>query len=310
MMWRSKKACARPRHNTPSTWRRGMAKVLIPLPSQDFDPSEAAVSWSVLKRLGHSVAFATPDGRPGAADDMMLSGEGLDVWGFLPGLKHIVAIGRLMRANGEARAAYARMRDDPAYQAPLLWSQIRRDDFDGLLLPGGHRARGMREYLESETLQRLVADFFAAGLPVAAICHGVLLAARSRGADGRSVLFGRRTTALTWALERAAWRVGRIVRFWDGNYYRTYEDGLGEPPGYMSVEQEVTRALAQPSDFIDVPRSDPEYRRRTSGMVRDTFDDERPAFVVRDRNYISARWPGDAHTFAKRFAAMFAEARQ
>jgi putative intracellular protease/amidase len=308
-MWRSNKARARPL-SIRSTRSRGMAKVLIPLPRRDFDPSEAAVSWSVLKRLGHSVAFATPDGQPGEADEMMLSGEGLDVWGFLPGLRHIVAIGRLMRANAEARAAYARMRDDPAYKAPLSWSQIRREDFDGLLLPGGHRARGMREYLESETLQHLVADFFAAGLPVAAICHGVLLAARSRRADSRSVLFGRRTTALTWALERAAWRVGRLVRFWDPNYYRTYEDRLGEPPGYMSVEQEVTRALAQPSDFIDVPRNDPDYRRKTSGMVRDTFDDERPAFVVRDRNYISARWPGDAHTFARRFAAMLTEVRQ
>jgi hypothetical protein len=26
--------------------------------------------------------------------------------------------------------------------------------------------------------------------------------------------------------------------------------------------------------------------------------------VVRDRNYVSARWPGDAHTFAKTFAGM------
>ena len=274
-----------------------------------FRSERAAASWSVLKQLGHSVAFATPDGRPGTADDMMLTGEGLDVWGLLPGLKHLAAIGRLMRANADARAAYTRMQDDPAYRAPLSWAQIRREDFDGLLLPGGHRARGMREYLESETLKRLVADFFAAGLPVAAVCHGVLLAARSRAADGRSVLFGRRTTALPWALERAAWRVGRIVRFWDPNYYRTYEDGAGKPEGYMSVEQEVTRALANPSDFVDVPRSDPNYRQKTSGMVRDTLDDERPAFVVRDGNYISARWPGDVHTFAKRFAQMLVEAR-
>jgi putative intracellular protease/amidase len=287
-----------------------MAKILIPLPRRDFDPSEAAVSWSVLKRLGHSVTFATPDGRPGAADDLMLSGKGLDVWGFLPGLKHVVALGRMMRANADARRAYAQMHVDPAYQAPLTWSQIHRRDFDGILLPGGHRARGMREYLESETLQRLVADFFAAELPVAAICHGAVLAARSRGADGRSVLFGRHTTALTWALERAAWRLGRIVRFWDPNYYRTYKDGPGQPAGYMSVEQEVTRALARPSDFIDVPRGEPDYWRKTSGIVRDTFDDERPAFVVRDRNYISARWPGDAHTFARRFAAVLAEGRQ
>ena len=145
-------------------------------------------------------------------------------------------------------------------------------------------------------------QFFAANLPVGAICHGVLLAARSRTADGRSVLFGRRTTALTWALEHAAWRVGRVVRFWDPSYYRTYGEKPGEPDGFMSVQQETTRALAGPADFLDVPADSPDYKRKTSGMTRDTWEDGRAAFVVRDGNYISARWPGDAHTFAKAFA--------
>lgn len=285
-----------------------MANVLIPIPARDFDPTEAAVSWSVLNRLGHAVIFATPDGRPGQADTMMITGKGLDFWGFVPGLKHVTAIGRLMRANADARLAYAAMLQDAAYQAPLSWRQVRCEDFEGLLLPGGHRARGMREYLESEVLQKLVAQFFTAGLPVAAICHGVLLAARSRDADGRhSVLFGRRTTALTWALERAGWKVGRIFRFWDPNYYRTYVERPGQPEGYMSVQQEVTRALARPEDFADVAADAPDYRKKTSGMTRDTFDDDRPAFVVRDRNYLSARWPGDAFTFAKQFAAMLGE---
>jgi len=284
-----------------------MAKVLIPIPARDFDPTEAAVSWSVLKRLGHTVTFATPDGQPGRADDMMVTGEGLDSWGFVPGLKHFTVIGRLMRANADARRDYAAMLEDPAYKSPLAWRQVRREEFDGLLLPGGHRARGMREYLESEVLQQLVAQFFAAGMPVAAICHGVLLAARSRSADGHSVLFGRRTTALTWALERAGWKVGRIFRFWDPNYYRTYADGPGNPEGYMSVQQEVMRALAHPQDFLDVPSDAPDYRRKTGGMTRDTFADDRAAFVVRDGNYVSARWPGDAHTFAKTFAVVLSE---
>jgi putative intracellular protease/amidase len=284
-----------------------VAKVLIPIPSRDFDPTEVAVSWSVLRRLGHTVAFATPDGRPGQADDMMLTGEGLDPWGFVPGLRRLTAVGRLMRANADARRAYAAMLEDPAFTTPLAWRQARREDFDGLLLPGGHRARGMREYLESEILQKLVAAFFAARAPVAAICHGVLLAARSRAADGKSVLFGRRTTALTWALERSGWMIGRIVRFWDPGYYRTYADGAGEPKGYMSVQQEVTRALASPKDFLDVPTDAPDYRRKTSGIARDSFEDDRPAFVVRDGNYVSARWPGDAHAFAQAFAAVLAK---
>ena len=284
-----------------------MAKVLIPIPYRDFDPSEAAIGWSVLKRLSHSVAFATPDGKPGRADELMLTGEGLDIWGFVPGLRHLVAVGALMRANADARRAYAAMADDPAYKTPLTWRDVRRQDFDGLLLPGGHRARGMRGYLESEILQRLVAEFFAADLPVAAICHGVLLAARSRAADGRSVLYGRRTTALTWSFERKAEMVGRVVRFWDPSYYRTYQDAPGQPHGFMSVEQEVTRALAKPQDFLDVPPDAPDYRRKTDGLSRDTFEDERPAFVVRDGSYVSARWPGDAYTFAKTFAAVLAE---
>lgn len=285
-----------------------VANVLIPIPNRDFDPTEVAVSWSVLRRLGHSVVFATPDGRMGRADDLMLTGQGLDLWGFIPGLRRFTAVGRLMRANAPARAAYAAMEQDAAFKAPLAWRDVRRGNFDGLLLPGGHRARGMREYLESEILQKLVSEFFAAGLPVAAICHGVLLAARSRTADGRhSVLFGRRTTALTWALERKGWTAGRIFRFWDPNYYRTYDDGPGKPTGYMSVQQEVTRALARPEDFLDVPADAPDYSRKTGGMVRDTWDDDRAAFVVRDGSYVSARWPGDAHTFARRVAEVLAE---
>ena len=163
----------------------------------------------------------------------------------------------------------------------------------------------MRDYLESSVLQRHVISFFEANKPVAAICHGVLLAARSISLQtGRSVLHGYRTTALTWALERSAWSLARVTRFWDPNYYRTYLEQNGQPDGFMSVQQEVTRALARAEDFMDVPATDPDYRRKTSGLQRDTIDDARPAFVVRDRNYISARWPGDAHIFAKTFAGM------
>jgi putative intracellular protease/amidase len=210
-----------------------------------------------------------------------------------------------MRANTDARKAYAAMIIDPNYRAPLRWDGLDAAAFDGLLLPGGHRARGMRQFLESETLQRLVAGFFEAQKPVAAICHGVLLAARSiSGHTGRSVLYGYKTTALTWAFERSAWWVARLTRFWDPNYYRTYLETAGQPEGFMSVQQEVTRALAQAEDFVDVPKTDPDYRRKTSGLQRDSLNDARPAFVVRDRNYLSARWPGDAHSFAKTFAEM------
>jgi len=282
-----------------------MARVLVPLPARDFDPSEAAVSWRVLVNAGHAVSFATPDGGSALADEMMLTGQGLDPWGAIPLLRKLPLIGLLMRANRDARKDYAGMITDPNYIAPQRWDAVDPTTYDALLLPGGHRARGMRDYLESEILQNLVVHFFEEEKPVAAICHGVLLAARSVSKrTGRSVLWGYQTTALTWAFESSAWSVARISRFWDPNYYRTYLEQDGQPKGFMSVQHEVTRALARAEDFRDVPREDPHYRRKTSGLARDSMDDESPAFVVRDRNYVSARWPGDVHTFAKTFAGM------
>ncbi len=282
-----------------------MARVLVLLPARDFDPSEAAVSWRVLANAGHTVSFATPGGRPAIADDMMLTGKGLDPWGAIPLLRNLPVVGLLMRANRDAREAYAEMIVDPNYVAPRRWDAIEPSGFDALLLPGGHRARGMREYLESEILQRHVASFFDEEKPVAAICHGVLLAARSISKHtGRSVLWGYQTTALTWVFENSAWSVAHVTRFWDPKYYRTYPEQNGQPKGFMSVQQEVTRALARPDDFRDVPKTDPNYRRKTSGLARDSRDDETPAFVIRERNYVSARWPGDAHTFARTFADM------
>jgi putative intracellular protease/amidase len=282
-----------------------MVTVLMPVPACDFDPTEVAVSWQVLTAAGHDVRFATPSGQPARADELMVTGRGLDPWGAVPGLRRVTVVGRVLRANADARRAYADLLGDVAFGSPLHWGAARRSDYDALVLPGGHRARGMRAYLESPEVQQMALDSFRAARPVGAICHGVLVAARAVDpVTGRSVLYGRRTTALTWALERKAWDLARSTRFWDANYYRTYTEEPGQPPGFMSVQQEVTRALADPADFKDVEKGSPDWRRKTSGRARDTLSDARPAWVVRDGSYVSARWPGDAHTFAKIFAAV------
>jgi putative intracellular protease/amidase len=283
-------------------------KVLMPLPRKGFDPSEAALSWKILAAAGHEIVFATPDGAAASADPVMLTGIGLDFWSRIPLLRHAKLVGLLLRADRNARTAHNELVENVAYRTPLSYAGIRGADFDALLLPGGH-APGMREYLESATLQRAVAEFFDADKPVAAICHGVVLAARSISVrNGQSVLYGRRTTALTWKLERSAWLLSRYAgRWWDRDYYRTYREQPGEPPGARSVQAEVTHALARSEDFLDVPAATPHRWRRSSGVIRDTPTDDRPAFVVRDGNYVSARWPGDVHTFARMFANVLSE---
>lgn len=87
----------------------------------------------------------------------------------------------------------------------MAWAGLDPAAFDGLLLPGGH-APGMRQYLGSPVLREQVARFWVLDRPVGAICHGVLVLARTRDpATGRSVLSGRRTTCLPRYMERMAY---------------------------------------------------------------------------------------------------------
>src|SRR6202161_304416 len=150
-----------------------MGTVLILLPEPDFAPAAVAVSWQLLRANGHQVVFATESGAPGIADDIMVTGRGLDMWSALPVLGAITVVGRALRANKDARGAYREMLRSPEYQNPSSWAEATLDGIDGLLLPGGHRARGMRSYIDSETLHRLVVEASGRGLIVAAICHGV-----------------------------------------------------------------------------------------------------------------------------------------
>jgi putative intracellular protease/amidase len=281
-----------------------VATVLIPIPDTDFDPTEVAISWQVLTVQGHDVVFSTESGEQAVGDDIMLTGRGLDFWSNVPGLGRASVVGRILRANRDARTAYARMLVSSEYRQPAAWANTDLEDVDCLLLPGGHRARGMRRYIESDVLQRLVCEAFHREILVAAICHGVLLAARTVDpVTSRSVLYGRKTTALTWELERRAWRITRVTRCWDPDYYRTYVEKPGDPSGYMSVQADVTRVLQRADHFRDVEVGSTDWRLKTSGIMRDSASNARPAFVVDDGDYVSARWPGDAHTFAATVSA-------
>jgi len=246
-----------------------MPTILMPLPETDFDPTESGVPWRILTERGHTVLFATPEGLPARCDERMLEGTGLGI------------LAPMLRADVHGRLAYEAMAQCPEFRAPLRWEDIKVAQIDAVLLPGGH-APGMRPYLESEELQMLVAECFRVDKIVAAICHGVLLAARSNATDETSVLHERRTTALLKTQEMLAWTLTFV---WLGDYYRTYQ---------VSVQDEVRACLSSPEQFVSGPLP----------LRRDSPQHPEHGFCVRDRNYLSARWPGDAHRFALELAAM------
>jgi len=78
-------------------------------------------------------------------------------------------------------------------------------------------------------------------------------------------------------------------------------ESADEPAGYQSVEQEIKRALKRNEDFLDVPKDASDYFSKSSGLFRDNANNTKPAWVVEDGNYLSARWPGDAHKLANEF---------
>jgi putative intracellular protease/amidase len=242
-------------------------RVLMPLPDRDFDVTEVAVPWRLLTRAGHEVVFATERRARPAADPLLISG---------------VIFGQL-GAEPEPKAFYREMEAAPEFGAPIAWSEMEAAGCDALYLAGGH-APGMRQYLGSADLHAQVRAFWATGKPVAAICHGVLVLARTRDPGTRqSVLASSRTTCLPKYMERVAyyatgWKLGR--------YYRTYVD---------YVEDEVRAALRDPGrQFVRGP---------ITLFSRGTAEDDGPAMVVEDGRYLSARWPGDAYLLAKRLIA-------
>jgi len=246
-------------------------RILIPLAAYGFDPTETAIPWQLLIRNGHEVIFATPAGKKASADSRMLTGAGLGL------------LKKLLMAREDAIKAYHEMEHTPAFQHPISYNDIRESDYHALLLPGGHD-KGVKEYLESTVLQQRIADFFKAQKPVAAICHGVVLAARSIDpATGKSVIYDYKTTSLLKTQELTAYNV---TRFWLNDYYLTYPE--------HTVQAEVTSVLASKDQFITGPK--PLFRDRINNIER--------GFAVKDRNYLSARWPGDVYRFSSELLKM------
>lgn len=250
-----------------------MAKIWMPLPDRDFDVSESAVPWKILTDAGHEVVFATEGGDAAPSGDRLLLER--EMFGTLG-------------AQDEPRRFYLEMEQTEAFKTPVRWADFIADRFDGVVLPGGH-APGMKQYLASEDLQRKLAEFWQLDRPVGAICHGVVVLSRAVDPEtGKSLLTGRKTTGLPKYMEQLGFA---LSYFKHGRRYRTY-------PEY--VQDEVNAAIsAGGTQFVRGP-----ITLGTHG----TADDDGHAFVVEDGNYVSARWPGDAYLFARKFLALI-EAR-
>lgn len=239
------------------------------LPNTDFDPTESAIPWQILTQAGHEVFFATQDGSIAQCDKITLTGDGLT--GMLGSLA-------IRPAN---KRVYDEMSKDTHFNSPFSWQNVSPQDFDGLLLPGGH-AKGMKPYLESEHVFSICRHFFARKAPVGSVCHGVLALARTLDESGQSILHGYRVTGLNNFQEKIALRLTQKTM---GLHYQTY---------IQTVQDEVSSVLARKKDFKTGPFL----------PVFGTKKSPQKGFVVVDRNLVSARWPGDVYKFSYAYLSL------
>ena len=176
-----------------------MAKVLMVLTSHDrlgntgkptgFWLEEFASPYYVLRDAGVDITLASPKGGQPPIDPK--SDE-----------------------PGAQTPAMKRFRGDPEAQRALAntvkLSSVSADDYDAVFFPGGHGP--LWDLAEDRDALALIERLYAAGRPVAAVCHGPAVLRRAKGADGAPLVKGKSVTGFS-NTEEAAVGLTDVVPF-------------------------------------------------------------------------------------------------
>jgi putative intracellular protease/amidase len=176
-----------------------MSKVLMVLTSHDrlgntgrktgFWLEEFANPYYILKDAGLDVTLASPKGGQPPLDP------------------------KSDDPNSETEAT-RRFKDDPQAQSALAHTvrlaDVSADDYDAIFYPGGHGP--LWDLSEDGDSITLIEHFFAAGKPVAAVCHGPAAFRHAKAPDGSSIVRGKSVTGFT-DTEEAAVGLTEVVPF-------------------------------------------------------------------------------------------------
>ena len=115
---------------------------------------------------------------------------------------------------GAQTEATQRFKKDDAAQLTLAHTkklaEIDADSFDAIFYPGGHGP--LWDLAENVDSQRMIERFFVRNRPLAAVCHAPAIFKHTKGADGKSLVSGRRVTGFANS-EEAGVGLTKIVPF-------------------------------------------------------------------------------------------------
>jgi putative intracellular protease/amidase len=176
-----------------------MSKVLMVLTSHDrlgntgektgFWLEEFAAPFYVLKDAGLDVTLASPNGgQPPLdprSDDPKSETEAM----------------RRFKSDPEAKAALANT---------VKLSEVSADEYDAVFYPGGHGP--LWDLSDDRDSIALIERIYAAGKPVAAVCHGPAAFRRAQAPDGTPLVRGKSVTGFS-NTEEAAVGLTDVVPF-------------------------------------------------------------------------------------------------
>ena len=174
-------------------------KILMVLTSHDqlgntgkktgFWLEEFAAPYYVLKDAGHEITLASPKGGQPPLDPK--SDE-----------------------PASQTDATRRFKRDQEAQAQLASTErldsVRSSDFDAVFYPGGHGP--LWDLAQDSASIRLIEQFYAAGKPVSAVCHGPAAFKDAKAPDGSPLVRGKNVTGFSDA-EEAAVKLTDVVPF-------------------------------------------------------------------------------------------------
>jgi putative intracellular protease/amidase len=166
-------------------------KILMVLTSHDrlgntgrktgFWLEEFAAPYYVFKDAGADVTLASPKGGQPPLDPKSDEADAQ------------TDATRRFRADGEATAALASTR---------VLAEVADEDFDAVFYPGGHGP--LWDLANDEHSIRLIESTYAAGKPIALVCHAPGVLAKARTRSGAPLVQGKQVTGFSNSEEAAA----------------------------------------------------------------------------------------------------------
>lgn len=223
-------------------------KVLIIATNYGTWGEELQAPWDALKKAGHQLTLATPQGKKPLPLTFSVDPDFFD-----PVIK--------TKTNPpEVCARIKALTDGDEWAHPIMIKEAKMADYDAIVLTGGLGA--MLDMANDYNLHKLILDAYRSDKLIGALCYAVvtLVFLRDPKNDYKSIVYGKKITA-----HPHAWDFYGPDYLFNYPLYGATEDNKGTDvltPGFLYPQEHLIRDAVGPSGAcisrVNTTRDDPE----------------------------------------------------